>query len=870
MLKKTFKNFKAKIDGCLQTALKGSHDHYLCVVPERTGSFSGWMRRRFFSGIRMTREDTAILDTLPKAAVVIFVNRRKNKFEYLFYHTRYAQLGLPVPVIGFDYKVFGCQPLSRLFRILLSKIDHFFRHLRLANPYTDGYLEKQLGAGKKAMLSLVESHGFYRRFVKAERDPVRFLLEMQERTDRPIYLVPHLLFFGRTPHRAIPSLVDILLGDLENPGWIRRLILLFKSSDKIFVELSQPVNLQEFIAEHPEPNIENQTLALRRHLMVQFNRHRQSITGPVLKSREELIENILTNERLQTFMAHQARVRELSLQKVRKEASDCLDEIMARYNPAAISIFSTILGWIFNSMFDGVSLDPQELARLKAMSLKGPLVLIPCHKSHIDYLILSYILYNNNMPCPHIAAGKNLSFWPMGPIFRAGGAFFIRRSFKGAVLYSKVFSEYMYKLLEEGFNIEFFIEGGRSRTGKLLQPKLGLLSILLNAFREGACEDLIVAPIFIGYDRILEENAYQHELEGGAKARENLFQVIKARKFLTKRYGKIYIRIHEPLSLAELLADTPLEQMTSKAQNVFCRNLGHRVVNAIDRISVVTPHALAASALLNSPKANVGHGQMMAQIETYLTHLSTQGVKLSDTLLIDPFGAVDRVIEDYLGQKFIERITAEKDAPVPETRYKINDAKRQILDYYKNISMIFFIPAIYTTLAILKRDAFQFSASDLHADYRFLQELFALEFAADLDKSPEFFVRKTIKAFIDDAILMPHPSLPDTYNLTSAGFRKLKFFSAFLKPYFESYWVALNFFMHKEKSSVTVKDRPKKILAMGARMHKRNEIELREALNRITFSNAADFFTSHGVRGFEDTEPIEFYSGTFQAYMKHL
>ena len=227
------------------------------------------------------------------------------------------------------------------------------------------------------------------------------------------------------------------------------------------------------------------------------------------------------------------------------------------------------------------------------------------------------------MPCPHIAAGKNLSFWPLGPIFRSGGAFFIRRTFKGAVLYSKVFSEYVYKILEEGFNIEFFIEGGRSRTGKLLQPKLGLLSILLSAFREGGGDDLIFVPVFIGYDRVLEESAYLHELEGGEKKPESLLQVIKARKFLKRRYGRIYIRFHDGISLNDLLAQQgkTIQEMTVKEQNGLCRQLGYQLVNAIDNVSVITPHAVVAGAILNGGKQRFSYNHLMDDVQTYMNYL---------------------------------------------------------------------------------------------------------------------------------------------------------------------------------------------------------------------------------------------------------
>ena len=242
-------------------------------------------------------------------------------------------------------------------------------------------------------------------------------------------------------------------------------------------------------------------------------------------------------------MTHYAKNKKSPIYKIHKEADEYIDEIAANFNLSMIKILEVIVRWMINLMFDGVMMNESVLNKIKFMSLKGPLILIPCHKSHIDYLILSYILYQNNMQCPHIAAGKNLSFWPLGPIFRRCGAFFIRRTFRGAVLYSKIFAEYVHKMLEEGFNIEFFIEGTRSRTGKLISPKLGFLSILLNAYKNGACYDLIFVPVYVGYDRVLEESSYLKELEGEQKKSEDLSQLIKARKFLKKRYGKILHQI---------------------------------------------------------------------------------------------------------------------------------------------------------------------------------------------------------------------------------------------------------------------------------------------------------------------------------------
>ncbi|MGD8448528.1 MAG: 1-acyl-sn-glycerol-3-phosphate acyltransferase, partial [Desulfobacterales bacterium] len=571
--------------------------------------------------------------------MVIYVTKPKSYFSYLFYYIRYKQEGLPFPQIGFDYKIIIWQPVSRFFKTFFSTLKYIFHNLALPDPYASGYIRNSLENGQSALLSLVEKKGFHRRFIKAKKDPVQYLIEMQKSIERPIFLVPQLMFFDKNPDRSMPNIMDILFGTKENPGKIRRLMILFKNPGKVFVEISEPVNLKNFLAltENREKSIEYQTLALRRNLLNRINRHRQSITGPVLKTRYEMKENILTRERLQTFMEQHSKNRNIPIQKVRKKASDSLDEIAANYNMIIIKLASVLITWVLNTMFEGATVDKDGINRVKNMSQKGPVILIPCHKSHIDYLILSYLLYHNNMPCPHVAAGKNLSFWPLGPLFRSGGAFFIRRTFRGAVLYSKVFAEYIHNLLAEGFNIEFFIEGGRSRTGKLILPKLGLLSILLNAYKNRACEDMIFAPIFIGYDTVLEESSYLHEIEGKEKQPESLIQVIKARKFLKKRYGRIYIQFHEPISLKELLLQygTPIQDMGSKEFNIFCRNLGHRVINAINSVTVVTPHALVAAALMNCSKKSFSFDHLISHVETYMNLLLSQKARLADTLLLD-------------------------------------------------------------------------------------------------------------------------------------------------------------------------------------------------------------------------------------------
>ena len=854
--------------------LRGSYDHYTWMLPDKMDRFSNLLLKLFYKGIKIESQQTEILQGLDEDAIVVYVNKFKSFFEYLFYYNRYQQEKLPYPQMGFDYKVYVWQPFSKLLRIPLAKLVSLVRHGSAPNPFRSGFVKQELLDGRCAFLSLVGKKIFHRRFIKAETDPIQYLIEMQNSIDRPIYIIPQLMFFSKTARRENPTLIDILFGPEDKPGNIRKLVTLFKNSNRVFVEVSEPLNLKHYLAsaEACDKSTEYQSLLLRRDLLIQLTSHRQSITGPVRKSREELKESILTTERFQRFMETYAENRDIPIQQVRRKADGYIEEIAANYRPAFIKVASVMVGWIVRVMFDGFTTNHDVLNRVRNMSQKGPLLLIPSHKSHIDYLILDYVLYHNNLSVPHIAAGKNLSFWPMGPIFRSGGAFFLRRSFGGAVLYSKVFAEYIHKLLEEGYNVEQFIEGGRSRTGKLLMPKLGLLSILMNAFKNGACKDMLIVPIYVGYDRIIEEKSYLHELGGGKKEPENIFQVFRARKFLKKRYGKIYIQFHEPISVNQLLSQQgqSLADMKSKERNAFIRNLGYQIINAINRVTVVTPHGLVAGAVLNFTKEKFSIGELFSVLETYMRFLTTQNAKLSDTLVSHQQAAFEKVVASYTQRKFIESLSKNNEDTDAEREFLINESRRPYLEYYKNTCIAFFIPPAYTAMAILEKDSFRFSASDLHAGYGFWRKFFKFEFAYDVDIRSEFHVRKCIKAFIDEGMVIPHQTLPDTYDVTPEGFRKLRIFADFLKTYFESYWIVLNFYMRNPQNKVKAKDRLKKLTARGNRMYKRKEIDRKEALSKVTYQNAVEMFSSRGIKGSDDTEKIEIYSVALQKALKYL
>ncbi len=355
----------------IHRVLNGTHNHYSCYLPDKLGKLPALILKLFYSGIKTTKDQIAVLQQIEDDAIVVYATKFKSYFEYLLYYSRYQKNGLPYPQIGFYYQVYFWQPVSHLIKIMLAHIDYFIHKRTFPNPYESGYIAQTLLAGKAGMLSLVSRKGFYRRFIKAKTDPIQYLIELQKTTERPVYIVPQLIFFSRNPHRSIPTLTDIFFGPEDNPGRMRRLFGLFKNPGKVFFEISEPVNLKTYLQNESMRNqpIEYQSLVLRRNLLVQLNRHRQTITGPILKTRQELKESILTGRRFQEFMEKYATSRDTPIHEVRKKADGYIEEIAAGYNPAYIKIFSALVGWIIRTMFDGVTINNNALNGIKRLAL---------------------------------------------------------------------------------------------------------------------------------------------------------------------------------------------------------------------------------------------------------------------------------------------------------------------------------------------------------------------------------------------------------------------------------------------------------------------------------------------------------------------
>ncbi|MDY6903116.1 MAG: 1-acyl-sn-glycerol-3-phosphate acyltransferase [Thermodesulfobacteriota bacterium] len=871
-LKKISSSFGRFTQNVTDRVLGGTYDHFLAHLPRNSGLITNKLLDVVLSRVTVSPEKIDRVQNLADDSIIVYVSKNKSKLEYICCNKQYHKYGMPAPELGIGYNLVSFQPISRLIKVFWAHVDYFFRHFSFLTPYRSQYFQRELTSGKSAFFSLFDDRIFYLRLNKSKRNPVQELISIQRETDKPIIVVPQVFFFSKRPLKTKPGILDFLFGGLsKKPGKLRRLFILFYNPKNTFIEIAEPLNLKDFVNQPANMQLrdENLALALRRVLLSRINMTRQRVTGPVIKSREEIKESIMGSARLQLFIEKFSEENKKPIQEINKEAYGYLDEIAANYSMNWLMVYDMILTWMLNHIFDGMVVDQENITKLKTISETVPLIFVPTHKSHLDYLVLSYVLYYNKIACPHIAAGKNLSFWPLGPIFRGGGAFFMRRTFKGQKLYAKVFMEYIYKILEEGFYIEFFLEGGRSRSGKMLSPKTGLLSIILDAYNEGACKDLIFVPVNIGYDRIIEEASYIHEIEGGEKKAENLPQLINARKSLKTRYGKVYVNFNEPVSLNQYLSriQSDLTAMQPEEKKNFINSFSRMLTKRIDDVTTATPYGIVSAAILNCPRKRFTYDYLMSIMETYLFYLQSREVKLADTITSDHAYAFGNVLESFESRKFIEQLQIDSDKKNP--LYMVNEDKRPAMEYYKNNCIYFFVPAAYIALALMQLESFRFASRDLYKEYNFLEYFFNKEFTPSIEKTTEQIIRSCIKIFINANMIIPHETEPDTYNLTAEGLKKLQLFAGFLFSYFESYLIALTY-IKNESDAPEEKPDPKKILAHGRKMFKNSQIERLEAVSMITIKNAYQFFRDEEIIGNEDPTKADFYEDKILKYLTLL
>lgn len=814
------------------------------LKPNISKYFAGFIRN-ISSRVKFAAEQAETIRFLAAKGPVIYALKNKSRLNSLLVREIAQRMDLPVPLwsMGDDYAVSSGLPGSIGNPSSVNQDDPASIFQRRESAIL------HLGSSRKVNDPAVE-------------DALTELIGLQGRLSAPIFIVPLLISYGRRRDRQDESLFNILFGQYDDVGAIRRIIALFRYANKLVVIPAQPLNLQEYLAEQGGLAGDERLIRLRGDLIGRIDEERETTVGPILKSRREFIDLILEDRAFIDYLKKAEEKEKKPLPVLLKEARRYLNEIASDYSETFVELWDKLLTWLWKNIYDGVIIDRKGLAQVRNISRQMPLVVVPCHRSHIDYLLLSYVFYKENIQLPFVAAGINLSFWPIGYIFRKSGAFFIRRSFKGLELYGEVFSRYVRAMLAERMPVEFFIEGGRSRTGKMVMPKYGLLSMILRAYQEGGINNLGIIPVYVGYDRVIEEKSYVKELEGMPKAGEKTSDVIRSRKVVKKRYGHVYVNIGEPIifnAYLEKLGVT-LDALDERERQSLYRKISYEIALAINRVSVVTPSALVAAAFLAHDRKGIRHDQWKASLDAFQDYLTYRQAPFAATFQQE-HKAMEEAVGIFLREQIISVDDAGKDpSGRGEAIYTLPGDKRLLLDYYKNIIIHYFIPLSFIGLSILsgKEDVATFVK--ISKDYGFLKKLFRHEFIFDDEKQDEDEIKEGLtylssRGYIEQKEQEDMPMV----IVRGTGKEMMKAFAGLMQTYLESYWLVTRSTSFIEKQGREEKEWLKEIRRLGLKFYQDGEIRRHESLSQQNFQGAIRFLTDAGLVSLTEKEARRYY-----------
>lgn len=475
-----------------------------------------------------------------------------------------------------------------------------------------------------SMFSLSRREGWlFGRTRKRASDAVfmQMLKALESAPEQDVQLVPVSIYVGRSPARESGWFRVLFSENWVVVGRFRRLLAILLNGRSTVVHFAEPVSLRQMVEESPKLLPPRLARKLSRVFRVHFRRIRAAVIGPDLSHRRTVVGSVLDSAPVRAAIATSAIKHKLSKAQAQRRARKMVMEIAADYSHSVVRSASFILTWFWNKLYDGVGMRHFEQARAAAPGHE--IVYVPSHRSHADYLLLSYKLHVSGVVPPHIAAGINLNLPVLGSVLRRGGAFFMRRSFKGSALYLTIFKEYMAQLIDRGVPIEYFIEGGRSRTGRLLQPKGGMLSMTLRSFLRAPRRPVLFQPVYIGYEKLMEGNAYAGELSGKPKQKESLFAILRgARKVLQQRYGHVTLSFGEPVALSDVLdanasdwrSGGDIEDAKPAWFADVVEQLATQIQININAAADVNPVNLLALIVLATPKHAMSESDLLKQL----------------------------------------------------------------------------------------------------------------------------------------------------------------------------------------------------------------------------------------------------------------
>ena len=575
----------------------------------------------------------------------IFRKFRTQQFRFsrwlLYTWIKPTVLGSDAESLGLEPNDLICFALPHRSSADLMVVDMSCRQSNLPQPTSSIPNTDQ----DRAFFFLGHTEGALGRKTLRKHSPkMQSLLEQQALQTRTIKIIPVSLFWGHQPDRDKSAFKLLLSENWSATSGVKKLLAIIFHPGHILVQFGKPIHLDELIATESES--ERQMRKLHRLLRVHFNNQRQAIIGPNLSHRGTLINTILDSKDVRFAIERESRTAESDPIKIRKKAMKYAREIASDQSYRVIRLFDVLLTWLWNNLYNGIEVHGVD--QVKQLAQSHEIVYTPCHRSHIDYLLLSYVLYHNGLTPPHIAAGKNLNLPIIGGFLRRAGAFYMRRTFHGDALYKAVFDEYLHQMFTKGYSVEYFIEGGRSRTGRTLNPRTGMLTMTVNSFQKDSTKNIAFLPVYFGYDRVLESSTYIAELAGRDKKTESMFDVFKVFSSFKHDFGQVSVNFGEPVLLREFLdasmGDWDQPGASNAELSAVCTKLSRDLATKINSAVAVKPTNLLSVALLSTARQNIDQGHLENQVALLQNIATRVGFRDQTTSLGSPAEIVEQAI----------------------------------------------------------------------------------------------------------------------------------------------------------------------------------------------------------------------------------
>jgi glycerol-3-phosphate O-acyltransferase len=807
-----------------------------------------WLYHRVFDRIEVDESWARAVREADARGTVVYVLRNLSLVDFFALDYLTKRHNLPQIRFANDLGLSLLEPMKR----------GWLDALRTRTPVGDAAdLVRAVSSGSSAALFLKRPphllEGKARGKVEGDH-LIRALFDVQRRSATRILFVPQVFLWSRSPGTRAANVADAVFGSSEWPGNLRSIGQFLVNRRYATMRAGEPVDLNDFLTR--EQDGVGDDILLRRltyTLLRRLERERRSMVGPTRKPPDRLREEVIRSPKLQKVIADMAGEGAKERAVIQARALGMLHEMQASLDMSAMRALDRVFTQVVSHMFSAVEVDEAGIERLRELAKEGTLVFLPSHKSHMDYLAFAWILYRHKLPLPLIAAGDNLNFFPMGPVFRRAGAFFIRRTFTGDRLYAAVVDAYTRRLIKDEWPLEFFLEGGRSRTGKLRPPKLGLLSIVVDAALAVPTHKTWFCPVSIGYERFVEEKAFVHELTGGEKPKENARALVRSLELLAGRYGRLSVQFGKPLSLAEILVETDasarpedLTNLTPARRRAVITRLAYRVMNEINAVTAVTPGSLVATALLAHHRRGLPHADLLAACERLARTLRRAGARFSPSLAepTDDGRIVRAPVLREAVDLFVRAEHVQAHRVGDDTIYVVAADARMSLDLAKNVIIHFFVARAIVATAMLASPGPPLGFEAVRERVRALSRLFKYEFTFRADAPFEQIFEEEVLAMEADGEIARSGTMLSIQG--DGGRAQIELYAHLLENFVEGYRVGARGLGALLRGPLATKDFVRRAMTAGERMFLAGEIGRREAVSSPMLENAYASFIDQG------------------------